>query len=57
MRRALAWTFGVTALIAAGGYAATRLSPWPAALFYRAFMDRAGEGSMAEWDRHQEGRY
>jgi hypothetical protein len=21
------------------------------------FMDRAGEGSMAEWDRHQEGRY
>lgn len=43
MRRALAWTFGVTALIAAGGYAATRLSPWPAALFYRAFMDRAGE--------------
>jgi len=24
---------------------------------FSRFMDRAGEGSMAEWDRHEEGRY
>jgi hypothetical protein len=31
----------------------TRLS----AESFARFQDRSGEGSMAEWDRHQEGRY
>jgi acetyl esterase len=43
MRRALAWTLGVLGLVAAAGYAAVELSPWPAVLVYRAFMDRGGE--------------
>ena len=43
MRRALAWTLGALAVIGAAGYAAIKVSPWPAALFYRAFMDRGGE--------------
>ena len=52
MRRALAWTLGVTALLIAGGYAALRLSPWPAALFYRAFMDRGGEEANRALERY-----
>src|SRR3954469_16986095 len=52
MRRALAWTFGVIAVIAAAGYAAIRLSPWPASLFYRAFMDRGGEQANLALERH-----
>src|SRR3954468_5928623 len=55
MRRALAWTFGVIAVIAAAGYAAIRLSPWPAALFYRAFMDRGGEQANRALERYVPG--
>jgi acetyl esterase len=52
MRRALAWTFGVLALLAVAAYAANEVSPWPAALVYRVFMDRGGEAANLALERH-----
>src|SRR3954463_8962504 len=52
MRRAFAWKLGVVALISVAGYAAIYGSPWPAALFYRFFMDRGGEAANAALARH-----
>ena len=43
MRRLLASTFVVIALVAVAGCAAIEVSPWPSALFYRVFMDRDSE--------------
>src|SRR3954470_5907391 len=52
MRRAFAWKLGVVALISVAGYAVIYGSPWPAALFYRFFMDRGGEAANAALARH-----
>lgn len=43
MRRTLASTFGVIALIGVAGCAAIDPSPWPSALLYRVFLDRDSE--------------
>jgi hypothetical protein len=42
------------ALFALGvlGYAALELTPWPAALLYRFFMNRGGEGLNAALEKH-----
>lgn len=52
MRRILARTLGVIALIALAGCAAIEVSPWPSALFYRAFMDVESEGVNLALARH-----
>jgi acetyl esterase len=52
VRRILARTFGVIALIALGGCAAIEGSPWPSALFYRVFMDVEGEEVNLALARH-----
>jgi acetyl esterase/lipase len=51
-RKAFTWTFGVAAALALAGYLALDLSPWPSALFYRAFMDRSGEAFNLALERH-----
>lgn len=52
MKRQLAWIAVVGMAIAAVTYAALELSPWPAALVYRAFMNRGGEGLNRALERH-----
>jgi acetyl esterase len=52
IRRAFAWKLGVAALLGVAGYAVVYLSPWPAALFYRVFMDRAGEAANRALAEH-----
>jgi acetyl esterase len=51
VRRILARTLGVIALIALSGCAAIE-SPWPSALFYRVFMDVEGEEVNLALARH-----
>lgn len=48
----LAWVAGVGIALAALTYAALELSPWPAALVYRAFMNRGGDGLNRALERH-----
>src|SRR4051794_29518836 len=52
MRRAFAWKLGVVALIGVASYAVSYASPWPAAFFYRLFMDRGGEAANVALARH-----
>jgi acetyl esterase/lipase len=44
LKRVAAWIAGIAVVLAAAAYAALELSPWPAALVYRGFMNRGGEG-------------
>ena len=52
MHKILAWTSVAIALIALQGCAATQVSPWPSALFYRVLMDQDSERVNLALARH-----
>ena len=46
------WIAAVVAALAVIGYAALELTPWPAALFYRFFMNREGDALARAAEKH-----
>jgi len=53
--KTLAWVVGIALTLGVIGYVAQELSPWPSALFYRAFMDRGGDALSRALARHVPG--
>jgi acetyl esterase len=52
VRKILATTFFAFGVLAVQGCAATKVSPWPSALFYRVLMDQDGERVNLALERH-----
>jgi acetyl esterase len=52
LKRAIVCSIAFVAALAAAGYAAFLLSPWPSALFFRHLMDRGGATSAAALEKH-----
>lgn len=52
MSKILAWSLGLLALLGAGAYAASRVSPWPGALLIRTVFDLGGVWVDRKLERH-----
>jgi Carboxylesterase family len=52
MLKKLVWAGAVIVAIVVVGYAATKISPWPSALFFRWVMDQGGIKAAHALDKH-----
>jgi len=48
----VAWSLAAVVIVAAAGYLALQVSPWPAALFFRTVMDRSGIAAAEALEAH-----